>query len=105
MGKLFDWIVGATFDMQIKNGDFVMGESTLQNQQFLLLAEKGEYKQHPTTGVGLVNSIEEDKTGAELEADIQSNFEADGMTITKLKVKSFDDIQIEAQYGNDSDNG
>lgn len=104
MGKLFDWIVDAAFDMQIKNGDFVLGESTLQNQQCILLAEKGEYKQHPTTGVGLVNSIEEDKSGSELAADIQSEFEADGMTIKKLRINDLNDIQIDAEYGRENDN-
>lgn len=94
-----DILVGTDFDLLIKGGDFVVGDSNTQHQQALLLSEKGEFKQFPTTGVGLKRFINDDQDGDDLQAEIQSELEADGATIDELKVKALDDITINAHYG------
>ncbi len=43
------------FDLKIENGDFVINESDAQHIENILLAHKGNWKQHPIVGVGLVN--------------------------------------------------
>ena len=55
-------------------------------------------KQIPIAGVGIKNYLLEDANPVELQADIQNEFESDGMSINKLVVNDFDDIQIDAEY-------
>lgn len=83
----------------VKNGDFVKGDATLQHQRSILLASKNDYKSTPTTGVVLRDFINEDVDPDELQTVIQKEFEADGMTISRLKLNSFTDVDIIAGYG------
>lgn len=93
-----DILVDEDFDLIIKDGDFVVGESTQQHQRFLLLLNKGESKQSPTIGVGLRNFILDDGDGDELESIITSEFENDGMKITKLNAVSTEQFEVIANY-------
>jgi len=86
-------------DLLIANGDFVRCESTLQHQYSLLISEKGEYKQHPTIGVALRNQLLNETDENSVRTEIQKEFENDGMKISKMKINSIEDIQIEAEYG------
>jgi len=87
------------FDLAIDNGDFVVGESTSQHQQLLLLLNKGELRQYPKTGVGAITFSNDDQLGG-LYTEIQQQFEADGMQIEKLVVNSNGTVDIKARYGN-----
>lgn len=60
MAKVYDILLDETGDLAIKNGDLVIGESTLQHQRILLLATKGGFKQHPTTGVDIQSYLLDD---------------------------------------------
>ena|ERR1022692_3067775 len=102
--KVFDFILGSDFDLVIENGDFKVDESTLQHQQLLLLANKGEIKQSPTDGVGINNYLLEDGGVDDLKHVIQEQFEGDGMEIHSMKINSLTDVFIGAIYsqtGND----
>lgn len=83
----------------VANGDFVKGDATLQHQKSLLLAAKNDYKSTPITGVQIRDFMLEDLEPDELQTVIQNEFEADGMTIDRLKLNSFEDIEIIAEYG------
>ena len=39
-----DFLLDNDNDVIIKNGDFVIGDATLQHQNHILLAQKGEFK-------------------------------------------------------------
>ena len=82
----------------VRNGDFVIGDATLQNQKLLLLAEKGELRQHPVSGVGVRNYINDEDGLLGLQVDIQSEFEADGMRVNQLEVLNLQDIKLQASY-------
>ena len=81
-----------------KNGDFVKGDATLQHQHSILLAAKNEYKSSPTTGVVLREFMNEDTDPDELQTTIQKEFEADGMTISRLRLYSLSNVDIIAGY-------
>ncbi len=84
-----------TNDMASKDGDFVIGDSTRQHQVDLLVASEGQYKQFPTTGVGIeFFLLDEDKT--DMIRKIRSQFTRDGMSV--LKVTVMGGININAQY-------
>lgn len=96
--KMLDILLSSTFDLVIKNGDFDFGDATNQNQNLIILASKGEFKQSPTVGVGIIDYILDDANTDELEGVIQNEFEKDGLTIDKLKVNKDYTIDKIAYY-------
>jgi hypothetical protein len=97
---MIDYLVDPiTFDLQIANGDFVKGDSTQQNQNALLYAQPGEYKQFPTAGVGLFKYLKSNDNGAALMRAIRQQFTQDGMQVSSLGIVN-GDIQVVAPYAN-----
>lgn len=89
-------ILLADFAPRIQDGDLVIGESTRQHQEILLLVEKGELRQHPLSGVGIRNEMLDDNPAA-VRAEVKRQFELDGMRILELK-GSAARLNIEAVY-------
>lgn len=65
------------------NGDFVTGNSDYQHQHFLLLFQKGELKEKPDVGTGLINFLNESDIDGMLR-EIRIQFEKDGMEVKAL---------------------
>ena len=84
-----------TGDLACEDGDFVIGDATLQHQADLLEAGEGEYKQSPTVGVGLRDFLNDEDT-TEVLRKIRLQFVRDGMNITELK--SGAQLKIRAEY-------
>lgn len=84
-------------ELQVENGDFVIGDATLQHQKDILVAHKGEYKLHPEIGVGILNELNNENPRAVL-AQIKRNFEHDGMKVKNLKVAPNGNLIIDADY-------
>ncbi|MDR2472138.1 MAG: hypothetical protein LBD53_01060 [Tannerella sp.] len=83
-------------DLAIVGGDFAVGESSAQHQELLLLSNKGEWKENPMRGVGVIRFVETgDKTG--LAREIASEFSRDGMKIAKIEI-NIPDVEIDAEY-------
>lgn len=78
-------------------GDLEVVESTLQHQKDLLEANKGDYRESPETGVGLLDWLEDDAIG-DLPGVIQEQFEADGMNVKKVEVTQTGKLTIDADY-------
>jgi len=96
MTKVTDILLDETNDLRIENGDFVTGDATKQNQKLLLLSQKGEWKQHPLTGVGIADWLKGEKQGG-LKAEIKQQFKADGMTVNEIEVNG-STVKIDANY-------
>ena len=92
-----DILLDDTLDLQIVNGDFVIGESTEQNQKMLILADKAEFKEYPMRGVGVLRYLEEE-TPDNLAREIRQEFTIDGMTVNKIKIANDLTIQVDANY-------
>jgi len=92
-----DYILDSGFDLLIKDGDFVVGESTAQHQDLLIRLEKGELRQYPKTGVGIKTFFNDDQVGS-LYGEIQQQFEGDGMVINKIAITSDGKMEINAAY-------
>lgn len=93
--EIYDVLLDADLDIEVRGGDFATGEATKQSQTLLLLTNKGEWKQSPKRGVGAVNFLETAERAA-LAREIRSDFTADGMRVesvelegTKLSVEAF----------------
>ncbi|MDB0602645.1 hypothetical protein PL373_16205 [Tenacibaculum maritimum] len=80
-----DLLLDENGDLSIVNGDFIIGNSSEQSVEQLLISKAGEWKEHPQIGCdiqksmnGLINRF--------LERNIRVQLEADGFNIEKLKV-------------------
>lgn len=91
-------ILDDSLSLQVKNGSLVLGDPTYQNQQILLLAEKGEFKFRPMRGVGTKRYLETPNRG-ELAREIRTEFIADGMIVNKISIEN-EKLIVDALYGN-----
>lgn len=93
----YDLALDLRYDTQgrIRQGLF-LGETTPQNQAFLLVAHKGEFKEHPTIGVGMADMLN-DHDFAYWRRLITYEFERDGQTIDRLELND-KGLTIEAHY-------
>jgi len=91
-----DILITEDYDLRVENGDFVTGESTRQHQNLIILADKGEFKQFPTVGVGILRYLE-GHDGDNLAREIRTEFNKDGMTVKGIKFNG-SKIDITANY-------
>jgi len=80
---MLDLLLEDTGDLAIVNGDFVMGESTAQHQQLLMVAQRGQFKENPDRAVGIEDFINSNDIDGML-AEIRNQFTKDGMTVNQL---------------------
>lgn len=92
-----DFLFGDDGDLAIVHGDLAYGESTLQHQRDLLVANKGSFRQDPLIGVGINEMLLDNTTADELRTVIQRELERDGMVLSRLRV-TLEDVYIEAEY-------
>lgn len=84
-------------DLLFENGDLVIHDSTLQHQEDILVASKGDYREFPDIGVDIQNWLEDDNSG-DLPNAIRQEFEKDGMIIKRLQVLEDGTSDIQASY-------
>lgn len=73
-----------------------LGEVTPQNQAFILVAHKGEFKENPTIGVGL-SDVLNDHDFSYWKRLITIEFERDGLKIEHLQITE-KGVYIQAHY-------
>ncbi|MCT2563957.1 oxidase [Chryseobacterium herbae] len=84
-------------DLQISNGDFVIGESDNQHQKHILQAFKGEFKKTPEIGVGIEQILNEDSF-IPVMIEAKKMLEYDGMTINNIYFADNDKLVIDGKY-------
>jgi protein involved in temperature-dependent protein secretion len=91
-----DILLNTELDLDIADGDLVVGESTVQHQQLLLVTSKGDWKENPLIGVGAAAFLkDEDESG--LLNMIRIEFQKDGMDVKAVNIQS-GEINIDANY-------
>jgi len=73
-----------------------VGDVTYQNQAMILKAQKGEFKEHPTVGVGIEDIINDSNVRA-WKKEITEQIEADGQRIETLIITEKEFI-LDAKY-------
>ena len=87
---------GQGYDLLVQDGSIVVGETTAQNQAFILMAHKGDYKEHPLLGVGLTDILNGNDFAA-WQREITEQLEADGQRITQLELTA-QGLTLAAEY-------
>lgn len=90
------------FDLVFAGGDFEVIESTEQALQFLTLANKGDFRESPLLGIGIVHYLNSKTTNvAALRREIQVNLELDNFQPTGIEI-NLPDIKILGEYANNN---
>lgn len=85
-----------TYDLNISEGDFVIGESDSQTVELVLISKQGEWKQYPETGCDITKA-QNGSINVLLDRNIRVQMEADGFNIEKLKIVE-KGIEINGKY-------
>ena len=86
-------------DLEIKDGDFVIGESDNQHQKHVLIAYKGEYKANPELGVGIEQMLNDDDiTPILIEA--KKNLQYDGVDVNDIFFTDEGKLTVDGKYKN-----
>lgn len=91
-----DILLDTELDLKIVGGDFVVGISDNQQQNLLLLCNKGSFKEKPDVCVGIENYLEAEDP-AKLIAEIKRQFMGDGMDVKDIQIKD-GKLLIDASY-------
>ncbi len=95
-----DFKLNTSRDLQIKDGDFVTGNTDQQNIELLLLSHKGAFKEHPILGVGITDYLKSPEiiSRLRLENEISNQLEFDNFSVKELDVNDLENIHIDGTY-------
>jgi hypothetical protein len=86
-----DFIINDDLDLAIKNGDFVLDESDAQEGRLIMLSTRGNWRQHPLLGIGVMRWINKAIT-ASIERAIQKTvrlqFEYDDKKVQEISLET-----------------
>ncbi|ACU57791.1 hypothetical protein [Chitinophaga pinensis] len=94
-----DILLTEDLDLDIHGGDLTIGNSDLQQQELLLINNKGNIKEFPTVGVDAFSFLQDNNTSALLQ-EIRRQFSADGMEVKAINITDTGQLNIDATYGN-----
>lgn len=92
-----DLLLDENYDLLWEDGDFVIDDATVQNQQLLIICNKGEFKENPMRCVGAQRYLEDHKPD-DVAREIRQEFTIDGMKVNSIKVALPDEISVDANY-------
>lgn len=91
-----DILTNDSGDLACVNGDFEVGESSVQHIEDILISSPGEYKQNPLIGASIRQALNGSLDG-DLKRMIQINLERDGFTVNSILQDDSGNIQIDCQ--------
>ena len=84
-------------DLLIVDGDLVVDYSDNQHQEHIILADKGDFKETPELGVGIMNLLSDDDPMSIL-IEIKKNLEYDGLKVKNVKFDEDSKIIVDGTY-------
>jgi hypothetical protein len=79
-----DILFDDSWDLSVSNGDFAVGESTLQEVEDLIMSYPGWWKEYPLAGCAAPNYINSPGTGQQLSNSINQQLKLDGKTLSSF---------------------
>lgn len=80
-----DLLLDENGDLLIRNGDFVIGDSTDQELESILLCNKADFKEFPTFGPNLIEKIKANVSEIEIKQLVKNEFKKDRKNYQELK--------------------
>lgn len=80
-----DFLLDNEDDLLIEDGDFVIGESTMQDVGIILKAVPGEIKNDPILGAALFAKVKSGASQLEIEAIVKKHLKRDGKDYNTVK--------------------
>lgn len=90
-----DYLLENNGRMQIKNGDFVIGDSDQQEIELLLISSPGDWKENPAVGVNLPQLVKSRSTETSIKKVINEQLIADGFKKVTIKL-DYPNIEVDA---------
>ena len=102
MATYKDLIVDETGDLIIVNGDVKIDESDTQHVDHIVVADKGQFRQFPLIGVGILRMVNGSPNPQELKQQIKLQLESDGYNVRQITIDPNDmlSINIDAERKN-----
>lgn len=94
--RMKDLLLTEDYDLQIKNGDFLIGDSQEQSVELILISKQGEWKMNPATGCD-IHSAKNGTIGRFLDRKIRVQLDADGFQLENLSLTD-KGIDISGKY-------
>lgn len=91
-----DILTDSSNDIMTAAGDFATGDSGEQSIRLLMNTSKGEWKENPLSGVGVVGYLEQHDSNM-LSGEIQTQLTRDGARVRRI-ASSAANIEVEADY-------
>lgn len=90
-----DFLTDDNGDLLIVNGDFVIGESSHQHINDIVLSNKGDFKQWPLLGFGAHRYLKTVKKPIDFERDLKIQLEYAGFENPKIDLsQGYDKLKI-----------
>lgn len=80
-----DLLLNDENDIQIANGDFVIGESLTQEVALILKSSQGEWKSDPLTGANLIQLINSNVDETSLRKRVKLHLQRDNKDYNEIK--------------------
>lgn len=80
-----DIILDNENEIQIANGDFVLGDSTWQDVGIIIQMNQGELKSDPILGASLIKKMKANASQEEIEQIVKLHLARDGKRYNELK--------------------
>lgn len=85
MAERTDYILDDEGNWKIANGDFVSGESLVQEVGEICDINQGEYKNNPLIGPNLVMLVNSNSSSQDIQEKIRQHLKLDGIEFEKVK--------------------
>lgn len=93
-----DFLLDADGDLDLTGADLNIGVSDLQQQELIIISQKGALKDFPERGVGIENYINESEI-EEMVTEVKAEFTNDGMAVEKINYNEADgNLDYTANY-------
>lgn len=91
-----DFILNSEGDLQIKNGDFFIGDSEAQDIELIVKSFKGEWKEHPRNGAEIIKLVKSRATETKIKRDVNEQLSNDGFRQIEINIQ-YPDVNIDAK--------
>ena len=87
MVEFQDFLLDVNGDLQIQNGDFVVGPSNNQHVADIIQSFVGSWKQNPILGVGMLQYLKSQNAQVAVNS-IKNQLQSDGFSVSAVNVKN-----------------